>query len=62
MAVRTREEVQGYLQQLAREQGLELSDPQFAAVLDKQDELAHYRSRFNIPVVGNMMDDPGIAI
>ena len=57
MSLQTREQVQGYLVELAQTEGLAISDPGFAAILDARDELAHFRSRFNIPLVGDMTEN-----
>ena len=58
MSLHTREQVQGHLHQLAQSEGLAITDPGFAAILDARDELAHFRSRFNIPLVGDMAENP----
>ena len=53
----SREEVQGHLRQLAGELKLALTDPQFAAALDARDELAHFREKFHIPLIGELLEE-----
>ena len=55
----SREEVQGHLRQLAGELKLALTDPQFAAALDARDELAHFRAKFHIPLIGDLLEGVG---
>ena len=55
----TREEVQGHLRQLAGELGLALTDSQFAAALDARDELARFRAKFHIPLIGDLLEGAG---
>lgn len=60
----TREEVQSYLLSLEGDLSVPLEDPAVAAELDRRDKLASFRERFEVPSIGELLDegdrDPGI--
>ncbi len=61
--VRSREEVQGYLNAVAKKIGLPLESLAVASELDKRDPLARFRGNFEVPTIGDLLEeeerDPG---
>ena len=57
----TREEIQQYLKSLALELGVPITDPSYAAALDSRDPLAHFRHKFSIPSIEELMEGKQIA-
>ena len=62
----TREQVQSFLQSLAGELNVPLEDPAIASKLDARDSLASFRTRFEVPTIGELLDeddrDSGIMV
>ena len=60
----TRDQVQDYLLTLVEELGVNLEDPAMATELDRRDELKSFRERFEVPAIGELLEeshrDPGI--
>ena len=61
MEYRTREEIQQYLKSLSLELGVPITDPSYAAALDSRDPLAHFRQKFSIPSIEELMEGKQIA-
>lgn len=55
--LRTRQAVQGYLRGVATEIGVVLSDKGLALELDRRDQLAPFRSKFNIPLLSTLLEE-----
>ena len=55
--LRTRESIHGYLRGLAMERGVDISDPWVAQELDRRDKLAGFRSKFNVPLISELLDE-----
>ena len=52
---RTREEVQSYLRRLSKDLGVSITDTSYAAELESRDPLAHFRKKFHVPTVGELL-------
>lgn len=61
MESRTREGIQQYLKGVSTELGVPITDPSYAAALDSRDPLAHFRERFNIPSVEELLGGKEMA-
>ncbi len=63
MDLTSRDEVQSYLLRLADDLGVPLDDAAVATELDKRDELASFGGRFEVPKIGDLLEeekrDPG---
>lgn len=55
--LRTREAIQGYLRGLAQQLGVKEADEWLARELDSRDQLSHLRGSFNMPTIGDMLDE-----
>ena len=53
----TRDDVQQYIRQIAQSLGVDEGDDRVAQQLDRQDPLAHLRSCFHIPSIGQLLDE-----
>ena len=51
----SKEDVQGYLRSTAESLGVEIDSDTLAAELDRRDPVAHLRTFFNIPSVGQLL-------
>ncbi len=61
MEYKTRVEIQQYLKDLSLELGVSITDPKYAAALDSRDPLAHFRQKFSIPSIGELMEGKQLA-
>ncbi len=55
--LRTRHDIQTYLSGVAKELGVSLERDEVAAELDRRDQLAKLRGEFNIPTIGELIDE-----
>ena len=55
--LRSRGEIQSYLKTVEKEVGGALSSPHVAAELDKRDQLAGFREKFEVPKIGKLLDE-----
>ena len=62
--LRTKDAIRGYFHGLAQQLGVKWDDEKLARELDLRDELAHLRTSFHVPTIGDLLDeeqrDPGI--
>lgn len=56
-ALDSREAVQDYITSLVEEYGMALDDLNLATELDKRDKLASFRSKFHIPMIGELVKE-----
>ena len=55
--LRTRHDIQSYLLGVAKELGVALEKAEVAAELDRRDQLARFREEFNVPTIGELLDE-----
>lgn len=55
--LRTREEIQLYLRGVAESMGVALDSSKVAEELDKRDQLAEFRRKFQLPTIGQLLDE-----
>ena len=55
--LRTRAEVQAYLHGVAAECGVPLEHCSVAGELDRRDQLASFRAKFNVPTIGELLEE-----
>jgi hypothetical protein len=55
--LRTREDIQTYLSRVAKEVGVALDSPEVAEVLDRRDQLAGFRGKFELPTIGQLLEE-----
>ena len=55
--LRTRDAIRGYLRGLAQQLGVKEEDEWLARELDRRDQLAHLRTSFHIPTIGDLLDE-----
>lgn len=56
----TREEIQSYLRGVAEEVGVALELPEAAAELDRRDQLGHFRKKFTVPTIEQLLEKDDI--
>lgn len=59
--LRTRAEVQAYLCGVAAERGVPLEHCSVAGELDRRDQLASFRGKFNVPTIGQLLEEKKIC-
>ena len=55
--LKTRDEIQRYIVGVAEEMGVTIASDQLATELDRRDGLADYRDKFEIPTIGQLLDE-----
>ena len=55
--LRTREEIQSYLHGVAKEVGMAINSPEVALELDRKDQLAGFRGKFEVPTIGQLLEE-----
>lgn len=55
--LRTREEIQTFLLGVAKEVGVALDSSEVAEELDRRDQLAEFRGKFELPTIGQLLDE-----
>lgn len=61
MDFKTRVDIQQYLNALSKELGTSITDQKFANELDSRDPLAHFRLKFSMPTIGELLEGEEIA-